>query len=158
MKIKMKYLKTFFSLVYIPLLILTAIFGGVIFILVLVLGISILVPVESNTYNFSVTPEDRIAQGIYIPSKHRASTKRVIAKIKGSFYQDCQLVIVTTRTDPNVVTRSSTAITFFPRGEIKKDTMCVVDSYQDDNASIIIRPLRNNDEPIGDLKIEVRHL
>lgn len=139
---------------------------GIIFgaLLISILGISafyvtrIVRDGKKNTYTFHVDSEDRLVKGIYIPSRHRNFTNKIAITLNGETFQECQLILTTSGRNSTVREGYSTPRRIWiPKGQININSNLLFDSYNDENISVVIRPIRNEQEAIGDLQISVAY-
>lgn len=111
---------------------------------------------KKNTYTLHVRSEDRLVKGVFIPSRHRKFTDRILITLNGEIFQECQLVLVTSpRNSFGQHGYSNSRRIWIPKGKININSNLMFDSYNDENISVVIRPVKNEQEPIGDLQISV---
>ncbi len=110
-----------------------------------------------NTYSFRLSEQDRLVQGIYIPSKQRKSTDKIRISIEGETHQDCQFILTTL--NPGHTDKEQYAFTrkfLLPKGTVSARNISY-DSYNDENVSIVIRAAENEQNPMGNLKVTVKY-
>ncbi len=109
---------------------------------------------DKKLHHFKINKEDRLVKGMYIPSKKSAFA--FIVTVDGEAFQDCQLIVSTSNGKSNHFEQYSKSNRFFiARGKVDSGEIRL-DSYSEENISVVIRAVESDQEPIGDLRVTVR--